>query len=199
MVNGFPMTLFRARKVRESMSDKKSDFLDVAVYGSAVILYVKTAEVLSYFAPQSISDIVGFDISGLYGNISAIFVEGVAIYLHKKNANSAMASFVKWFLIGISGLCQVFDGFIVTETLVHQSETIKFLFQFGVPLIPLMLVVLIFAIGELPSNNERIPFRGVKHWVDQIPKIWYGESYVPKTPNKKQEDKPKTNPQIPPR
>lgn len=176
-------------------------FLDIAVVGAAVMLYTKTAEVLSYFAPDSLSQIIGFDVSALYGNACALFIEGVALYLHfSKRATTAMAHFVKWALIAISGACQIFDGFIVTETLSEQSDTVKFLFMYGVPSIPLLLVVMIFFIGHLPEEGQRAPYKGLKHTWEQLPKIWHGENYTPNAkPKTKTEDKPKENFQAPPR
>lgn len=179
---------------RIDMSENKNGFLDVAVVLAAAILYVKTAEVLSYFAPETLNAIIGFDVSAIYGAVCAIIVEGGALYLHfnKRAKMSASAQFTKWAFLAISGACQVFDGFIVTDTLSRQSGTVRFVFQYGVPLIPLIVVIMIFGVGNLPEEHtQRKQYKGMKSFFESLPKIWYGEDYKP-TPNAK-----KTNPTQP--
>lgn len=171
------------------MNDKKDDgFLSFAVVIGALLLFAKTADVMSYFSPTILNDIIGQDVGLLYGIVTAAMVEGMILALHfnHRAALHAPAQWVKWILIIISGLCQFFDGTIVTNTLAQQSDTLKTIFQFGVPLIPLLIVIMIIWIGQLPQSAQpRKPWKGFKNTFEQLPKIWYGENYRP-TPNAQQ-------------
>ena len=143
--------------------------LDWGVIIAAVILFFRTADILSYFSPQILNDILGFDVSLIYGTVCAGLVEGLALAIHfnRRARLSGTAQTVKWVLLSISGVCQVFDGFVVTNTLAQQSDTMKAVFSYGVPLIPLAIMVMVFGIGELPELEEanrvqKEPFIGVK-------------------------------------
>jgi hypothetical protein len=170
-------------KVNSMNNNKTNDgFLSFAVVIGALLLFAKTADVMSYFSPTILNDIIGQDVSLLYGIITAAMVEGMILALHfnQRATLSAPAQWVKWILIIISGVCQFFDGTIVTNTLAQQSDTLKMVFSFGVPLIPLLIVIMIIWIGQLPdSPKQRKPWKGFKHTVNQLPKIWYGENYIP--------------------
>lgn len=164
---------------------KNDGFLNVAVVVGALILFARTADILAYFSPQMLNDIVGSDVSFLYGMVTAAMVEGVALALHfnKRAAKSPAAQWVKWGLLAISGACQIFDGYVITDTLAQQTDTIKVVFQFGVPLIPLLIVVMIFAIGNLPELDEkRKPFVGLKNLPKQFAWILDGENPQPAKP-----------------
>jgi hypothetical protein len=129
--------------------------LDWGVIVAAIILFAKTADVLSYFAPVLLSEILGFEAGILYGMICAVLVEGLALALHfnPRAALSSTAQIVKWLLLGISGICQIFDGFITTDSVAQMSETLKAVLSYGVPLIPLVITVMIFSIGRLPETQ----------------------------------------------
>lgn len=151
--------------------------LDWGVIIAAGVLFPKTADILSYFSPLILNEIFGFNVSLIYGVVNALLVEGLALALHfnKRAALSGTAQTVKWILLAISGACQVFDGFVVTNTLAGQSDTMKAILAYGVPLIPLFIMIMVFGIGHLPEVGEdgevvvqpRKPFKGVK-------KIWKG-------------------------
>jgi hypothetical protein len=141
--------------------------LDWTVIGMAIILFFRTADILSYFSPPILNDIFGFDVSLIYGSVCASAVEGVALALHfnRRARFYSPAIVVKWILLGISGICQVFDGFVITDTLSQQTDTMKAAFSYGVPLIPLFILIMIFQIGHLPEldgTHERKPFIGLK-------------------------------------
>lgn len=194
------------------MSNPKNNdgFLNFAVVGAAIVLFPRTADIMSYFSPQILSDIIGFDVSLVYGLATALMVEGLALALHfnRQAAFSATAQWVKWSLIVISGICQVFDGYIITDTLANQSDTIKAVFQYGVPLVPLLIMIMVFGIGRLPESNEpKKPFVGIKNIPAQFSWIWDGpngpspkrqpvmQTNESKTDSPKlNEDKPKQNP-----
>lgn len=139
-------------KTNNGSGDK---WLDFAAYVLAAILFLKTADVLSYFAPQILNSILGFDVSFLYGSVCAVLVEGAALALHfnSRAERSSAAKIVKWILLGISGACQVFDGFITAGNVAQMSDTLKFGLSYGVPLIPLAVLVMLFTIGKLPEDG----------------------------------------------
>jgi hypothetical protein len=143
--------------------------LDWGVIIAAGILFFRTADILSYFSPQILNDILGFDVSFMYGIVCALLVEGLALAIHfnRRAIRSGEAQVVKWVLLSISGLCQVFDGFVVTNTLAQQSDTMKAVFSYGVPLIPLTIMIMVFGIGQLPEldimdRSDKEPFIGLK-------------------------------------
>lgn len=142
-------------------------FLDFGVYILAIGLYIKTMDLLSYFAPKVLDDILGFNTSYVYGAVMALLVEGVAIAIHRnpRAAKHAPAQITKWLLIAISAICQIFDGYKTTNALVNMSDTLKIGFTYGVPLIPVLGIVLLFWIGKLPSEGmqkTRKQFKGFK-------------------------------------
>ena len=152
--------------------------LDWAVIIIAAILFFKTADVMSYFAPENLNYMVGMDISWLYGAVNALIVEGVALALHfnRRAALSGTAQIVKWALIAMSGSAQIFDGFLTTGAQSSMSEPLKFGLQFGVPLIPLIVLVLLFAIGRLPDDGSATaPRIGLKHRLPNWNRIWHGD------------------------
>src|SRR5262245_46921777 len=101
--------------------------LDWGVVVAALILFAKTADVLSFFSPAILNDILGFDVSLIYGIVCATLVEGLALALHfnRRAALSSSAQVVMWVLVAISGLCQVYDGFITTGSMAQMSDTMK--------------------------------------------------------------------------
>lgn len=156
--------------------------LDAGVVIAAAILFFRTADVLSVFAPTILNDILGMDVAFIYGVVCALLVEGLALALHfnRRAQFSGTAQAVKWTLLVISGVCQVFDGFVVTDTLSRQTDTMRFIFSWGVPLIPLLIMVMVFGIGRLPEEDgtqpDKVPFQGV---VPSIKKVLYGEAKNP--------------------
>lgn len=185
--------------------------LDWVVVVAAIGLYFKTSDIMSYFSPTNLNDLFGMDVSRIYGAIMALLVEGAALALHFNHRArlSVSAQAVKWTLLAISGICQVFDGFQVTNTLAQQSSEMKMIFQYGVPLIPLLILIMVFGIGRLPEPDgsvEKIPFEGV---MPMFKRLLYGSGNAPRaqkqarisTPDKKTNDSPdvpKTSVQKPP-
>ncbi len=167
-------------------------WLDASVIIAALICFIKTADVFAYFAPAVLSQILGFDVSYLFGVITATLVEGVMLRLHfnRRAHGYTPAEIAKWLLMAISLLCQVFDGFIVTNTLAQQSDEMKFLFQYGVPALPILLIVLNFAIGKLPDTGEQVTHVGLKHRLPNWKRIWEGDE----AKNEPQEKSPEKEP-----
>lgn len=161
--------------------------LDRLVVIMACILFFGTAQVMSTHAPKIISDVIGFDASYIFGVISAICVEWGALRLHfnafARHNNTAV--YVKWILLSISGLCQIYNAALQTGTMSELSETLKIGFVWVVPNIPLLFIVLMFWIGTLSdikqvSIVERVAKQGgLKHIL--APKwneFWNGKGYV---------------------
>lgn len=155
-------------------------WLDFAAYVLAAILFLKTADVLSYFAPQILNLILGFDVAFIYGSVCAVLVEGAALALHfnSRARLSSAAQIVKWILLGISGACQVFDGFITAGNVAQMSDTLKFGLSYGVPLIPLAVLVMLFTIGKLPEDGTpQKQWKGLRNIVRPAwEKLMNGES-----------------------
>lgn len=160
------------------MDSKKGSngFVDAAVVILAILLFFRTADVLTYFAPPLLNSLVGTDVSWLYAVTMAFFIEGVALAFHfdRRAHNHTPAKIVKWVLLGISGLCQVFDGNIITDNLASMSGPMKVGFQFGVPLLPLIVVVLLFFVGKLPEDGE-----ARSSWLDRLQNNGGVKSHLP--------------------
>lgn len=159
-------------------------FADWAVVILAILLYFKTAEVLSYFSPKNINEIIGMNVGWLYGYVTAFFVEGVAVAYHFYPGARVHtpAIIVKWILIILSGICQVFDGKIVTETIASMPEQQRLFFEYGLPLLPWFVLILLIAVGEIPNDpHVRSKYwRGVKHLLPDVKRIWEGDPELQK-------------------
>jgi hypothetical protein len=160
-----------------------NSLLDWAVIIVAILLFSKTADVAAVFAPGNLEYALGPAAAFFYGVVSALILEGVALVLHfdHRTALSPVAQFVKWTLLAMSGVAQVYDGFLVTGAESTMSEPLKMGLQYGVPLIPLIVLVMLFAIGKLPDDgSQRPPFRGIKNIVGPAwDRLWNGESVSP--------------------
>lgn len=176
-------------------------FANIAVVVLAILLFGRTADVLRYFSPQIFNEIVGQDVSTIYGMVCAFFVEGVAITYHfnPRAREYTPAVIVKWILLGISGICQVFDGKIIIGTLSQMNDFQRLSFEIGVPLLPLILLVLIFSVGHLPDNqaaNAPKTWRGLKNMLPDPRRIWEGDELSDNKENTVFSSHP--NPAVPP-
>lgn len=152
--------------------------LDAVMIVAALVMFFKTADVLGYFAPVALNGIFGFDVSYLFGAVNALFVEATMLALHfnRRAHNHNPAKIAKWILLAISASCQIFDGFIATNTLAQQSDELKFFFQYGVPSITTLVVIMLLAIGSLPDETEPVPYVGLKDRLPDFKRIWYGDN-----------------------
>jgi hypothetical protein len=161
--------------------------LDWSIILSAILTYVKTADVFAYYSPIALTAIIGFDVSYIYGMASALIIEGVMLALHfNRNAHGyPPAEIAKWILLGISFLCQVFDGFITTNTLAQQSDELKFVFQYLVPGLPILVLLLVFAIRRLPNQRQGTSgsWRGAKNFLPSLQRFWHGDGEGNASPN----------------
>lgn len=202
------------------MKRGSNGFTDAAVVVLAILLFFRTADVLRYFSPPLLNEMIGGDVSWLYAVVMAFFVEGVALAFHfdPRAHKHTPAIIVKWTLLAISGLCQVFDGNIVSGTISQMSGPMKVGFEWGVPLLPIFVVVLLFFVGKLPDADEtqrgwldRLQDQGIKSRLPDPRAIWEGRdkntefspsevvetninNELPKSPNG--EDKETANPTI---
>lgn len=151
--------------------------LDWVMILAALVMFIKTADVLGYFAPVALNGIFGFDVGYLYGAVNALFVEATMLALHfnRKAHSYTPAKIAKWILLAISAVCQVFDGFIATNTLAQQSDELKFLFQYGVPSITTLVIIMILAIGKLPDDGKTAAHVGLKNRLPNWNRIWNGD------------------------
>lgn len=152
-------------------------FLDKLVVVAAILLFFGTASVMSYHAPVMLNQIIGADVSFIFGWVSALCVEAGALRLHFNKAaqNSPAAHWVKWILLGVSGLCQVYNGEMIRGELSQMSETLKLVFTWLVPNIPLLFIVLQFWIGHLPEEGDEQPKTGLKNRLPNWRRIWEGD------------------------
>lgn len=122
---------------------------------AAVVLFFKTAELLSLFAPKSIFGYEG--LQSLYGVICALLVEGLlaATKWSLDKSDNPMAWAYKIVLLVvtflISASAQVVDGFMIRDTLSTQPPVIQMLIQWGVPLVPSLILAL--AAGKAVFEN----------------------------------------------
>jgi hypothetical protein len=152
-------------------------FTDWAVVILSILLFVRTADVLSYFSPPILNDLTGWDVSWIYGLLTAFFVEGVALAFHfnRRARDYTPAKIVKWILLAVSGVCQVFDGNLILGTMNSIPEAQRLMFQVGIPLLPLFVVVLLFFVGHLPDETNPAPFKGFKSYVPDFKRLWNGD------------------------
>ena len=151
--------------------------LDWVIILGMVAAYPKTADVLSMFSPRILNDIFGFDMSLPYGLFCAAMVEGTILFLHfdRRAHRSGTAQGVKWILIGVSFICQVFNGFITTDSVAQMTPALKLVLTFGIPALPLIIAVMIAAIGALPEIDGPVTHVGLKYRLPDVKKIWYGD------------------------
>lgn len=164
---------------RVSKTGSGNKGLDWVIILGMIAAYPKTADLLSYFSPQILDDIFGMDMSLAYGMFCALMVEGTILFLHfdRRAHRSDTAKVVKWILIAISFLCQIFDGFISTDSVAQMSPMLKLVLTYGIPALPLIIAVMISAIGALPEEDGVTQHVGLKQRLGGLsPKrLWYGD------------------------
>ena len=130
----------------------------------AVLMFAKTSELLSTFAPKEWLGYVG--IESLYGAVSALMVEGLFVAIKLTNdpvLNGRNHSISQWFTNAvimvfpfvISVFAQPIDAFVIQGTLSNQPQELQVLVSWGVPMIPGLIVgMLLFKslISSLPSG-----------------------------------------------
>lgn len=133
--------------------------LDWVIFAGMVAAFPKTADLLSYWSPEWLNEIFGMDVSLFYGAFCAAMVEGTILFLHfdRRAHRVASAQTVKWILIGISFLCQVFDGQVTQGTVDQMSATMKVILTYGIPALPLLIAVMVASIGSLPEDDTPKP------------------------------------------
>jgi hypothetical protein len=125
---------------------------------AALVLFLKTSEVLAIFAPASL---FGYENTGwLYGLVCAGLVEGVLVAA-KFTLPHNQTSYSWLYNVGliaipfaISAAAQVTDGFLVKETLSAQPAAIQFIVNIGVPLVPSVILALVLGKSIFQSMPE---------------------------------------------
>ncbi len=169
------------------MNDKQYDppfefsFLDAIFIAAVVAMYSKTADVMTFYTPQIVYDTLG-DVGRYFGAFNAVLLEGTlgVLHFHPVANKIRKAIVVQIILFVMSGLYQVFDGMVVQKTLTSLTPDVRNFFQSFIPLTPLLIVGMLLWIGKLPKEVQpHKPWKGFIHAWNQIPKIWYGDNYVP--------------------
>lgn len=149
----------------------------------AVLMFAKTAELLSAFAPRSWLGYVG--IESLYGMVSAIMVEGLVVAIKfsndpvlsgkPKNIATWLTNIVIMIVpFAISLLAQPLDAFVIQGTLVNQPVEVQILVFWGVPMVPGLIMGLIMFKSVMENLPDEITSRfgmrpAGKGW--QFPKV----------------------------
>lgn len=120
----------------------------MAVFGLGLFLtFSKTADLMAGFAPQSFLGYTG--IESIYGVCAALLVDGTIALMKLKSLFGGRArNAIEWvwdmiltvFPFLISGFAQVFDSFMVRQTLSSQPPEIQLIANWGIPLIPIAIV-----------------------------------------------------------
>lgn len=133
-----------------------------------LLMFSKTADLMAAFAPSSIGGYTGLEV--VYGVAVALLVDGLVAAMKLKilfmgKAQSAIAwgwdIILTLFPFVISSFAQVFDSFLVRDTLQSQPETIQFLAAWGIPLVPALIVLGILIYGFIESAPDGL-FQGVQ-------------------------------------
>lgn len=163
-------------QVKTGTGNKGLDWIFVC---GMLAAFPKTADLLSYWSPGWLNDLVGFDVSLWYGAFCAAMVEGTILFLHfdRRAHNLPTAQAIKWIMFGVSFACQIFDGYVSTDTVANMSDNLKVVLTYGIPALPLIITVLVGLIGALPEDGEateivRQPQVG---FVTRLNNFWYGE------------------------
>lgn len=154
--------------------------LDWVIIAGMVAAYPKTADLLSWFSPTILDEIFGMKMALIYGMFCALMVEGTILFLHfdRRAHRSGSAQGVKWVLIAVSFMCQIFDGFITTDTISQMSSELRAVLTYGIPALPLIIAVMVASIGALPEDNgteatsvtkPRVGLKG------RLENLWYGD------------------------
>jgi hypothetical protein len=151
--------------------------LDWVIVLGMLAAYPKTADLLSYWSPTFLNELLGMNVSLFYGAFCAALVEGVVIFLHfdRRAHRLTSAQVVKWIMFGVSFACNIYDGFITTDTLSQMSTEMKVVLTYAIPALPLIIAALVASIGALPDDDATFvpkPRVGLKGWLESF---YYGD------------------------
>lgn len=125
------------------------------------LTFSKTADLMGGFAPRTFLGYTG--IESAYGILAALLVDGtIGLMKAKMMLDGRAKSQVEWFWdiiltlfpFGISAFAQVFDSFMVRQTLDAQPAGVQFLATWGIPLIPVMIIGGFLVYGFIVSAPE---------------------------------------------
>lgn len=126
----------------------------------ALLMFSKTVDLMSAFAPKVFLGYVG--IEGIYGLAVGLMIEGMLVAL--KFGLGRPKNVIEWgwniLLIlapfVISALAQVFDSFVIRDTLSQQPQEIQVFVMWFVPSIPTLIVGLFVGKAILASIPQEI-------------------------------------------
>jgi len=148
------------------MSDNNQDYggrgciqlLMLFAFGwGALMMYPKTVDLLTNFAPDEFMGLL--DMAGWWGMGSALLIEGVMVVLKLKMWLYPARNLVEWMWdailsispFALSAVAQVFDSMLVRGTLEKQPPQIQLLVDYGVPIIPSVIIGLMIVYGLIES------------------------------------------------
>lgn len=122
-----------------------------------LLLFAKTSDLMTNFAP---SEFMGYaNVEGLYGFGVALMVEGLIVAMKIKMLLDRSKSMIEWawdiiltFVpFAISAAAQTIDSFVIRETINTQPMEIRMLVDYGVPVIPALIVFMLLVRGFIES------------------------------------------------
>lgn len=153
--------------------------LDWVMIMGMIAAFPKTADLLSFWTPRWLNDLFGMDMSWYYGAFCAAMVEGTILFLHfdRRAHGVTSAQAVKWILIGVSFVCQIFDSQVTANTLSQMPDTMKVALTYIIPALPLIIAVMVASIGALPEVDDSVA--AIRHphvgWKTRLDNFWYGD------------------------
>jgi len=128
----------------------------------AILMFTKTVDLMSAFAP---SNFMGYtDIGNIYGMAVGVMIEGAFIAMKFQLGRPRNVLEWIWNVIliiapfSISALAQVFDSFILRDTLSTQPQEVQLFVTWFVPSIPTVIVSLFIGkaiFGSIPPQMLR--------------------------------------------
>lgn len=153
--------------------------LDWVMIMGMIAAFPKTADLLSFWTPRWLNDLFGMDMSWYYGAFCAAMVEGTILFLHfdRRAHGVTSAQAVKWILIGVSFVCQIFDSQVTANTLSQMPDTMKVALTYIIPALPLIIAVMVASIGALPEVDDSVVAVRRPHvgWKTRLDNFWYGD------------------------
>jgi hypothetical protein len=128
---------------------------------AAVVLFLRTSELFTIFAPRGMQS---GGTAEIYGWVSAGLVEGLLVAVKftlphiKRSEAYAYNAFLILVTFGISAAAQLADGYIIRDTLDRQSPAVQWLIEVGVPLVPSLILLAVAGksiVEHAPQGNSQ--------------------------------------------
>ena len=152
-----------------------------------VLMFSKTVDLMSIFAP---AQFMGYeDVAAWYGFAVGVMIEGALVVM--KFTIGTPKNLIEWLwtilllivTFSISAFAQVFDSFIIMDTLQEQPEEIQAILSWFVPSIPTLIVALFIGKSifrsipsELAGDQVMLAGQELKDKIE-IPKIEFSKIF----------------------